>query len=146
VFATLATVACSSALPEPVLAERPASELVEVPYPPPPARVEHVPTEPERAAVWIDGEWEWDGRRWAWRYGGWIAAPSEGISLAKWVTVRRTDGALMFAPSLWRDATGHVVPSPAMLAPATADDDSVISPEGNRESTAPNVQPGSEGR
>ena len=40
--------------------------LLPVDYPPPPARVELVPNAPSGEAVWIDGEWQWQGQRWAW--------------------------------------------------------------------------------
>jgi hypothetical protein len=136
---TAQAVACGSAIPEPGSAERPATDFVEVPYPPPPARVEFLPAKPRSGAVWIDGEWEWDGRRWAWRYGAWVAPPS-GILYSRWTTIRRSDGTLLFAPSVFRNASGREMVSPPALATATAYDDNVVSPEGDRESTAPNIE------
>src|SRR5690242_11596030 len=46
---------CGSAFPSPpapVAARIPEGTAVEVPYPPPPARVEFIPDEPRRGAVW----------------------------------------------------------------------------------------------
>src|SRR5689334_3320659 len=65
----LALFGCSSSLPHPTYTPQPQSALVEVAFPPPPARPEIVPDKPSDDAVWIDGEWAWRGRRWAWRSG-----------------------------------------------------------------------------
>jgi hypothetical protein len=50
----------------------------EAEYPPPPAQIEvvertGVPEDP--ACAWIDGHWQWEGRRWTWIAGGWFIAP-----------------------------------------------------------------------
>ena len=120
----------------------PTNAFVEVPYPPPPARVEFVTERPNREAVWIDGEWGWSGRRWAWEYGRWVVPPSSNVGYVRWFTVRRQDGVLLFSPGTWKDASGATIAAPPAAALAHAQEESVVSPDGNRELTAPNVVPG----
>jgi hypothetical protein len=86
----------------------------EVPYPPPPARVEVVPPAPRKGLVWVDGQWAWAWKRWQWEAGGWVAAPP-GATFARWATVRLDDGRLFFAPAAWRARDGHVLAPPPML-------------------------------
>lgn len=42
-----------------------------VPYPPPPARIEHVDADPGEPCVWRDGYYRWEGQRWMWVDGAW---------------------------------------------------------------------------
>jgi hypothetical protein len=109
-----------------------------VPYPPPPARVEFVPDQPSRDAVWVDGEWEWNGRRWGWIYGGWVQPP-KNATYSPWRTTRRADGTLVFSPGAWRDANGREVPAPRVLVRGRAREEPVVSPEGTPERTGPNL-------
>lgn len=51
------------------------AEAVVVDYPPPPAQVEIVPRDPGKPCVWVDGHWEWQGRRWRWQTGSWLRPP-----------------------------------------------------------------------
>jgi hypothetical protein len=97
--------ACSARIPEPPRAGQPTSALVEVDYPPPPARVEFVPPQPQSDAAWIRGSWEWQGHRWEWKQGAWVVVP-EGAAYAMPVLVRRGDGRLFFAAGSWRDPSG----------------------------------------
>jgi hypothetical protein len=106
-----------SSLPRPPRAPNVASAYVEVPYPPPPARVEFVPAKPSDGAVWIDGHWRWLDR-WRWQLGGWVSPPPNQ-RYAAWAVTRATDGRLYFAPATWVDAEGRPVPSPPLLVPAT---------------------------
>jgi hypothetical protein len=133
-----------SSLPEPELAS-PAplkqGEAVEVPFPPPPARVEFIPQKPRSGAVWIDGEWSWTGRRWSWTYGRWVIPPAEA-TFAPWRTARTTDGTLLFAPGAWFDVKRAVVAEPPPLALGAAREEDVILPKGQPEKTAPNQTPG----
>ena len=76
--------ACAASLPAPPLAAPPRSAFVDVPYPPPPAQVERVPNRPRSDAVWVDGSWEWSGRLWRWKDGGWFAPPAPGVKYAPW--------------------------------------------------------------
>src|SRR5450432_2948884 len=89
--------------PHPPWVRQPTSALMEIPFPPPPARAEYMPKSPVSNAVWIDGEWRWKGRRWAWESGRWVVTPP-GAGFAPWVTVRNGDRLLFLASGTWRDA------------------------------------------
>src|SRR5206468_1301667 len=129
-------------LPEPTFSPQQTRDFEEVPFAPPPARVEIIPPRPPNAGtVWIDGEWEWNGTKWGWQYGHWVVAPPSA-SYSKWATVRRrSDGVLFFAPGVWRSRNGAELPPPPPLAVARARDESIVNPEGKTERTAPNVNP-----
>jgi hypothetical protein len=130
VFGTIAALACGvPRLPAPPLARQPTEALIEVPYPPPPPRVETVPAAPRSTAVWIDGEWTWQTRRWAWRPGRWVLSPVEA-RFTPWTTVRDRLGTLYFAEGTWRDASGAAVAEPPPLAVAEALPSAVVTPEG----------------
>ena len=123
VFGTAAAFACGAPkLPAPAYTTHPTSALVPVPYPPPPARVEAVPSRPRDAAVWIDGEWVWQTRRWAWKPGRWVSPPS-GARFAPWTTVRDVTGTLYFAAGAWRASSGAEVAEPASAAEELRDRD-----------------------
>lgn len=110
--------ACASSLPTPVLGTHPpgCAAFVEVPHPPPPARVEMIPERPRDDAVWVDGEWVWRGRRWEWDPGGWVIPPEGGV-FAPWVLVRRDDGSLYHARSRWFDREGKPLRRPPRIEP-----------------------------
>jgi len=130
--------ACAGSLPEPSYSSQPASAFQEVLYAPPPARV---PGRPKNSsAVWIDGEWDWTGARWAWQYGHWVVPPA-GATYSKWAVTRRSDGVLLFASGTFRDRRGSEIPSPPSLAVARARDEDVVDVEGKTEPTGPNVRP-----
>jgi hypothetical protein len=131
-------VACSSRLPHPPWTAQPTSALVEVPFPPPPARAEAVPAKPQDDAVWIDGEWTWRGRRWAWMPGRWVVTPA-GTTFSPWTSVRRDDGVLFYAPGVWRTANGEVATAPKPLAVAGAGSGVVFEPGGDIERTGPTL-------
>jgi len=136
----LALAACSGrSVPHPRFVPHPTSALVEVPYPPPPARVEQVPSPPHGDAVWIDGEWLWQGRRWAWRKGRWVLPPSnasqpaQGVAFSPWTLVRRDDGVLFAAAGAWRNDKGEAIADPPVLLEAEVGRGSVVSSEGESE-------------
>jgi hypothetical protein len=110
---------CGSHLPQPASATQPPDAFHEVPYPPPPAKVEYVPDRPRKDAVWVNGQWRWLTTDWRWERGGWYAVPP-GVGFARWETRRERDGRLSFAPASWRDARGQEAPAPPLLAQATA--------------------------
>ena len=124
-------------LPRPRWVSQPTSALVEVPYPPPAARVEFVPKQPSDRAVWIDGEWTWNGRRWGWRAGRWVIPPTDprttplhlAAAFSPWVTVRSGDGTLYVAEGTWRDIRGIDMPEPPPLAVGTANETESSSPD-----------------
>jgi hypothetical protein len=123
-------VACGGTLPHPPLIPQAAEALVPVDTLPPPARVEYVPSRPATTgAVWVDGEWTLRRGRWAWRVGRWLVAPP-GARYAPWVCVRGTDGALYFAPGVFRGPDGKAVDEPAPLSIAKADAVAVVEPVG----------------
>jgi hypothetical protein len=118
VAATTALLACGSRLPGPSYVQHPTEALVEVPYPPPPARVEYVPDRPSSDAVWLDGEWVWQGRRYSWKAGRWVKPPANA-SFAPWTTVRDSMGSLYLAEGTWRDRSGSEIAAPEPLASGT---------------------------
>ncbi|MEZ4301637.1 MAG: YXWGXW repeat-containing protein [Polyangiaceae bacterium] len=102
--------ACGSSLPVPPAGRVPDNDMQEVPYPPPPARVETIPPQETRGAVWIDGQWDWNGRDWRWTDGQWVIPPQGAAYFTPWTTARRPDGRLLFARATWRAADGSPVP------------------------------------
>jgi hypothetical protein len=74
-----------------------------------------VPARPNSDAVWVDGEWNWDGRRYRWTKGGWVV-PAAGAKIAPWAVARRDDGQLFFSPSVWYGESGAPIPPPQVLA------------------------------
>lgn len=142
VFAALfACGSCGSPrTPMPPMTPHPTSALVEVPYPPPPARVETVPEPPKDDAVWVDGEWVWQGGRWAWRAGRWVVVPP-GVAFAPWTTVRASNGVLYAAEGVFRDAKGNAIPEPAPLASGRPRGGAVVDPEGDTVPATPPAAP-----
>jgi hypothetical protein len=139
IVATL--VACGNRVPHPPYAPHPTSDLVEVDFPPPPARVEGVPPRPRDDAVWIDGEWTWRGRRWAWNPGRWVAPP-EGSVFSPWTSVIRDDGVVFFAPGTWRSvATNEPIDPPSSLGAANPSPGIVFEPGGDIQRTGPTIDP-----
>lgn len=122
--------ACRGELPHPTYSPQPTSALVEVEYPPPPARAETVPARPTDDAVWIDGEWTWRRRRWAWNPGRWVEAPA-GATYSPWTAVRASDGTFFYAPGAWRDAHGAAVTEPKPLALAGITSNVIFDAEGD---------------
>lgn len=98
--------ACSAKLPRPPTGPVPEDEMIEVPYPPPPARVETITSRRDERAVWVDGQWEWDGKAWRWLAGGWVTPPANAY-FTPWRVARRSDGRLFFARASWRDEAGR---------------------------------------
>ena len=101
-YVLLSTPSCSKSLPVPTTGSHAGDEPTVVPYPPPPARVEVVPPPPPalKGAVWIDGEWQWKGRRWVWQRGQW-EVPYPGAYYAPSATVRLSDGTLAWFGGAW---------------------------------------------
>jgi len=109
--------ACGMRLSAPPTGPHPVQSTVyvDIPYPPPPARVEVIPTPPaDRGAVWVDGEWAWQGKHWDWQAGGWVVPPA-GAYFAPWLVYRLDDGRLLFAAGAWHLANGERIPNPVML-------------------------------
>lgn len=132
--AVLALVACGSGVPTPHYVAQPAAALVQVQNAPPPARVETVPAQPERGAVWLDGEWALQGRKWAWRRGRWVMPPA-GASYSPWTMTYDGNGAVWFASGAWRNVRGEAVVEPDALAIATTSRSDVTDANGEKEET-----------
>jgi hypothetical protein len=132
-----AILACgSTTVTTPSYVAQPQSALAEVPYPPPPARVEFVPDKPDDDAVWIDGEWIWRGRRYAWKPGRWVK-PVQGGAYAPWTTVRDAMGTLFLAKGAWRDPKGAELPDPAPILVGAQSQGTVVDPEGEQIPSTP---------
>jgi hypothetical protein len=132
--------ACGSSVPHPPYMAQPAGALVQVDFPAPPARVEFVPAQPHSGAVWVRGEWQWQGRRWGWKPGVWVIPP-EGAKYAPWATTRASNGQLYYAAGTWRDADGGEVPSPpAFQRPNRRSSAAVINVEGEAEPTGQDAE------
>lgn len=99
--------ACGPHLPAPKTSAHRDDEFAEVPYPPPAIKADEVTPSPSPDAVWIDGEWRWQGRRWTWSHGGWITPPA-GATFARWDT-RRSGATLLYAPGTFHLADGSAV-------------------------------------
>ncbi|MGD0676211.1 MAG: hypothetical protein ABSC94_12375 [Polyangiaceae bacterium] len=127
---------CTRTLPHPGYVPQPPSALVEVTSPPPPGRIENVPSRPTRSAVWVDGEWTWRRERWAWLPGGWVEAPP-GAKFSRWAFVRGDDGRMWTASGTWRDPLGATVAAPAPLARARVESTQVVNASGVPEATGP---------
>jgi len=95
-------------LPVPRPGERPHfgqegfQEPTEVPYLPPPGKVEIVRPRPSKLKdpVWVEGQWVWTGARWQWKEGGWEDQPSDQY-YAEPIFVRLDDGTIMYVPGRW---------------------------------------------
>ena len=141
----VAAVGCgSSQLPHPPYVSQTTEALVEVPYPPPPARAEFVPSAPRKDATWLDGEWIWRGRRWSWVRGRWVAPPPRA-RYAPWTTVRNSEGALFFAPGGWRDESGKPMEPPPPLAEGYDVPGKVTDMEGEKQDVPSVSAPGGAG-
>jgi hypothetical protein len=103
----LALVGCGYTVPTPKTGPHENEEPIEVPFPPPPARVELIPKPPvgkEKSAVWVDGAWEWKVHRWVWLAGQW-EVPQANTYYAPPTTIRLSDGSLKYFPGAWKTAT-----------------------------------------
>ena len=126
-------------LPHPPYIRQTPDAWVEIPYPPPPARVEFVPDKPRDAAVWVDGEWTWHGRRWGWRPGRWVI-PASGTAFSPRALIRNAEGTLFIAEGRWRDVpSGREVLAPPVLALGKASPGDVVDPEGESTKTGQDV-------
>ncbi len=90
--------ACGASQAEAPRGAHPPNDAVSVPFPPPPAKVEEVPAQPNPACVWVDGYWEFTDR-WEWQPGEWVI-PQAHCRLAP-VELRRQAGLLLHARPRW---------------------------------------------
>jgi hypothetical protein len=118
----LLVVACTGTLPEPPLGDgrHTGDEPQIVLSMPPPGKVQIAPPRPPtmRDAVWIDGEWEWTGRRWVWQDHGWQSAePKSVYELPS--TKRLPDGRLVHFAGRWKKASDVASVASASAAPSS---------------------------
>lgn len=104
----------------------PLSVFVEVPYPPPAAFAEQIPNKPAPNAVWIDGNWVWLGRQYAWQRGGWVVPPP-AASFAPWNVRIESSGRLLFAPSGWFTSDGATLAAPPFVTTAAVPTNEITS-------------------
>ncbi len=136
----MALVACGSArLPRPTYVQQPSEALLEANYPPPPGKSEVVPASPRSDAVWIDGEWLWQGSRYAWKTGRWVVAPASA-SYSPWTSVRGPRGTFYIAKGTWRDGKGVALADPPALSIAKVRAGSMVNSEGEEVERTPNVR------
>jgi len=122
-----AFVACGGSLPRPEYAVHSAETYGEVPYPPTAALTEIIPPRPACArCVWIDGDWVFRGKFYAWQRGGWFSPPS-GARYAPSQIVYEIGGRILFAPDTWYDPSGQTLRKPEALRPATTPPNDVTS-------------------
>ena len=107
----LSVAACSAHLPTPRTGPHLGEQPAIVPFPPPPGKVEVIPPRPPalRDPVWIDGEWDWTGRRWQWKDGAWSDQAPDAY-YAPPTTLRASDGTLEYLPGVWKK---KAAPAPA---------------------------------
>lgn len=91
---------CSSA---PCRSAHEGETPIQVPFPPPPAKVDVIGVPPSEMAdpVWVDGQWEWRGRAWVWEPGKWRSRPTSQYYAAPAI-VRRADGQLVWFAGSFR--------------------------------------------
>jgi hypothetical protein len=78
-------------------------EFVTVPYPPPPAQVEEIPSgHRDPRCAWVDGHHRWEGRGFTWQPGRWVVPPP-GCYYAAAVVAWSKGGEsrLYFTPPRW---------------------------------------------
>ncbi len=107
----VASLGCAARLPTPPTGPHVAEEPVVVPYPPPPGHAEIIPTQPPglTTSVWIDGEWQWRGRRWVWQRGQW-EMPYPGAYYAPPTTVALSDGTIAWFAGHWHQPPKSATP------------------------------------
>ena len=111
--------ACHGSLPAPPSGPVPPDALLEIPYPPPPARVQTVPPPKQATDVWIDGQWTWSGKEWKWGEGAWVTPPPNAY-FTGWKVVLREDGRFLFAAAAWRAMDGRPLDFGAATGPCAA--------------------------
>ncbi len=134
----LSCLACGGDLPRPPYVGQPTEALAPIPQPPPPARVEVVLARPASGSVWIDGEWIWQGRTFAWRRGRWVKPPA-GARFSPWTTIRAEDGTVYYAGGVWRDEDNRPIPDPPALATSKSTVGPIVDVTGHDEETGHNV-------
>lgn len=95
-------VGCVPRTPTPPTTSHEDDVPMPVPYPPPAPRVEELGERPSETALWVDGQWHWDGAGYAWQSGTWIE-PRSGWRYAPPTLVRRRNGELLYYEGVWKE-------------------------------------------
>ncbi len=92
---------------------------IQVPFPPPPAKVDVIGVPPAEMTdpVWVDGQWEWRGRAWVWEPGKWWSRPP-GKYYAAPAIVRRMDGQLVWFAGSFRPFSPATTARPSAGLPS----------------------------
>ncbi len=70
---------CAVVTPVPERGPHPDTEpFVPVSKPPETVQVQVLEPRPDDQSVWVDGSWQWSGRRWTWKEGEWVHPPRGG--------------------------------------------------------------------
>lgn len=114
------TPGCGSSL-MPTVATRPHpdnEQFVIVSRMPDIVQVQTVSKRPDDSALWIDGFWNWSGRHWVWRNGGWVHPPKGAYYAAPQLvripatsTQKTKDDVgvmLLYRPGHWHLADGSI--------------------------------------
>jgi hypothetical protein len=72
--------------------------------------------------------------------GGWVIAPA-GAFFSPWAVVRGSDGAIYFAPGVWRDRSGKAVDFPQPIAVASVSAGTIVDAEGAIQLTGRTMRP-----
>jgi hypothetical protein len=106
---------CGSPLPL-VLTGTGPQRAVAVPYPPPAALPEIVPSPPSERAAWLDGHWTWRGDTWVWQRGGYVEQ-RPGVVRVPWRLEYTENGTLLFYSENWVRTDGRTVIPPRIVKP-----------------------------
>lgn len=109
---------CLPTLAVPEAGDQAGEVPLQVPYPPPAARVDVVLDPPPSiiSPVWVDGQWLWRGSRWIWEPGGWAQGDPERV-YARSKLVRRSDGMLVWFEGKFRPKRSEAVFTPESKSP-----------------------------
>lgn len=118
VVALCALPSCGSELRRAQLGSHPVtgSDPDIVDFPPPPAEVEEIPPDPGPPCVWVDGRWEYVGRRWEWQAGAWVNPRAEcyyATPVMVWLPSAAT-GELYYLQGRWYTAAGEPCGEPKL--------------------------------
>lgn len=95
---------CAPQTPVPPVAPHTGDTPLPVPYPPPAPRAQEIGRQPSETAVWVDGQWRWDGGGYAWLAGAWVE-PRPGWAYAPPTVVRLRNGELLYYEGKWKEWT-----------------------------------------
>jgi hypothetical protein len=102
----LAAMACAPQTAGPPIAPHTGDTPIPVPFPPPTPKVEEIGRRPSETAVWVDGQWSWDGGGYVWGAGAWVE-PRPGWAYAPPTVLRLRSGELLYYEGVWKEWSGE---------------------------------------